>query len=109
MESSSLCLSPEFRVQEALHSGYSLPLLYICLMVVWLAGDKPAGSCGTCGEWILMGGCGLSTQSLTVFQRSLTTMQIQVVGLLQFAVPLFPTAEVRGLLLTAAVLGGGEP
>lgn len=26
-------------------------------------------------------------QSLTIFQRSLTTMQIQVVGLLQFAVP----------------------
>lgn len=32
-------------------------------------------------------------QSLTVFQRSLTTMQIQIQGLLQFAVPLFPTAE----------------
>ncbi|XP_057572246.1 protein tweety homolog 2 isoform X3 [Hippopotamus amphibius kiboko] len=32
-------------------------------------------------------------QALTVFQRSLTTMQIQVAGLLQFAVPLFPTAE----------------
>uniref|UniRef100_A0A3B1JJ51 Protein tweety homolog n=1 Tax=Astyanax mexicanus TaxID=7994 RepID=A0A3B1JJ51_ASTMX len=30
----------------------------------------------------------------SVFQRSLTTMQIQVQGLLQFAVPLFPTAEV---------------
>ncbi|XP_059937936.1 protein tweety homolog 2 isoform X4 [Mesoplodon densirostris] len=32
-------------------------------------------------------------QALTVFQRSLTTMQIQVTGLLQFAVPHFPTAE----------------
>ncbi|XP_065118482.2 protein tweety homolog 2 isoform X2 [Paramisgurnus dabryanus] len=32
-------------------------------------------------------------QSLTLFQRSLTTMQIQIQGLLQFAVPLFPTAE----------------
>uniref|UniRef100_A0A8P0PHF0 Protein tweety homolog n=1 Tax=Canis lupus familiaris TaxID=9615 RepID=A0A8P0PHF0_CANLF len=32
-------------------------------------------------------------QALTAFQRSLTTMQIQVAGLLQFAVPLFPTAE----------------
>uniref|UniRef100_A0A8C4Z4B0 Protein tweety homolog n=1 Tax=Gadus morhua TaxID=8049 RepID=A0A8C4Z4B0_GADMO len=31
--------------------------------------------------------------SLTVFQRSLTTMQIQIQGLLQFAVPLFPSAE----------------
>lgn len=33
-------------------------------------------------------------QSLTICQRSLTTMQIQIQGLLQFAVPLFPTAEV---------------
>ena len=33
-------------------------------------------------------------QPLTIFQRSLTTMQIQIQGLLQFAVPLFPTAEV---------------
>lgn len=56
-----------------------------------------------------MEGCVLSTQSLTIFQRSLTTMQIQVVGLLQFAVPLFPTAEVRELSLAAAVSGGGNP
>lgn len=35
-------------------------------------------------------------QALTVFQRSLTTMQIQIQGLIQFALPLFPTAEVRG-------------
>lgn len=42
------------------------------------------------------GGAAVSPgQALTVFQRSLTTMQIQVAGLLQFAVPLFPTAEVR--------------
>lgn len=33
-------------------------------------------------------------QPLAIFQRSLTTMQIQIQGLLQFAVPLFPTAEV---------------
>ncbi|XP_037679325.1 protein tweety homolog 2-like [Choloepus didactylus] len=32
-------------------------------------------------------------QVLTVFQRSLTTMQIQIGGLLQFAVPHFPSAE----------------
>ncbi|XP_046709089.1 protein tweety homolog 2 isoform X3 [Silurus meridionalis] len=32
-------------------------------------------------------------QSLTIIQRSLSSMQIQVQGLLQFAVPLFPTAE----------------
>uniref|UniRef100_A0A672IZL3 Protein tweety homolog n=1 Tax=Salarias fasciatus TaxID=181472 RepID=A0A672IZL3_SALFA len=36
-------------------------------------------------------------QSLTVCQRSLTTMQIQIQGLLQFSVPVFPTAE-RDLL-----------
>lgn len=39
--------------------------------------------------------CSLSRlQPLTIFQRSLTTMQIQIQGLLQFAVPLFPSAEV---------------
>uniref|UniRef100_A0A3P8S1V2 Protein tweety homolog n=1 Tax=Amphiprion percula TaxID=161767 RepID=A0A3P8S1V2_AMPPE len=36
-------------------------------------------------------------QSLTICQRSLTTMQIQIQGLLQFSVPVFPTAE-RDLL-----------
>ncbi|XP_029455106.1 protein tweety homolog 2 [Rhinatrema bivittatum] len=38
-------------------------------------------------------------QALTTFQRSLTTMQIQIQGLLQFAVPIFPTAEkdLRGI------------
>lgn len=100
-----------FRVQEA-------PLqcvqpaqthLYICLVVMWVEEEKPPGKCGTSGKWILMESCGLSTQSLTVFQRSLTTMQIQVVGLLQFAVPLFPTAEVRELPFSAAVSGGREP
>ncbi|NXX74616.1 TTYH2 protein, partial [Urocolius indicus] len=35
-------------------------------------------------------------QALTVFQRSLTTMQMQIQGLIQFALPLFPTAEVQG-------------
>ena len=37
----------------------------------------------------------LPAQALTVFQRSLTAMQIQVAGLLQFAAPRFPTTEVR--------------
>uniref|UniRef100_A0AAR2JL87 Protein tweety homolog n=1 Tax=Pygocentrus nattereri TaxID=42514 RepID=A0AAR2JL87_PYGNA len=46
-------------------------------------------------------------QSLTVFQRSLTTMQIQVQGLLQFAVPLFPTAE-RDLLGIQQLLNNSE-
>ncbi|XP_058232200.1 protein tweety homolog 2-like isoform X2 [Hemibagrus wyckioides] len=35
-------------------------------------------------------------QSLTIFQRSLTTMQIQIQGLLQISISVFPTAE--GLL-----------
>uniref|UniRef100_A0A8C6WA42 Protein tweety homolog n=1 Tax=Nannospalax galili TaxID=1026970 RepID=A0A8C6WA42_NANGA len=46
-------------------------------------------------------------QSLTIFQRSLTTMQIQVVGLLQFAVPLFPTAE-KDLLSIQLLLNSSE-
>ncbi|KAM9716382.1 protein tweety homolog 2 isoform 1-T1 [Menidia menidia] len=46
-------------------------------------------------------------QPLTIFQRSLTTMQIQVQGLLQFAVPLFPTAE-RDLLGIQHVLNSSE-
>ncbi|XP_004071447.1 protein tweety homolog 2-like [Oryzias latipes] len=32
-------------------------------------------------------------QSLTICQRSLTTMQIQIQGLLQFSVPVFPSAQ----------------
>ncbi|TRY65030.1 hypothetical protein DNTS_015570, partial [Danionella cerebrum] len=46
-------------------------------------------------------------QSLTVFQRSLTTMQIQIQGLLAFAVPLFPTAE-RDLLSIQQLLNNSE-
>ncbi|XP_076852895.1 protein tweety homolog 2-like [Brachyhypopomus gauderio] len=46
-------------------------------------------------------------QSLTVFQRSLTTMQIQVQGLLQFSVPVFPTAE-RDLLGIQRLLNSTE-
>lgn len=46
-------------------------------------------------------------QSLTVFQRSLTTMQIQIQGLLQFAVPLFPTAE-RDLMSIQHLLNASE-
>lgn len=46
-------------------------------------------------------------QSLTVFQRSLTTMQIQIQALLQFAVPLFPTAE-RDLLSIQHLLNNSE-
>uniref|UniRef100_A0A3Q3A4N0 Protein tweety homolog n=1 Tax=Kryptolebias marmoratus TaxID=37003 RepID=A0A3Q3A4N0_KRYMA len=46
-------------------------------------------------------------QPLTIFQRSLTTMQIQIQGLLQFAVPLFPTAE-RDLLGIQRLLNSSE-
>uniref|UniRef100_A0A665VPV6 Protein tweety homolog n=1 Tax=Echeneis naucrates TaxID=173247 RepID=A0A665VPV6_ECHNA len=46
-------------------------------------------------------------QPLTIFQRSLTTMQIQIQSLLQFAVPLFPTAE-RDLLGIQHLLNSSE-
>ncbi|XP_053424400.1 protein tweety homolog 2 isoform X1 [Nycticebus coucang] len=46
-------------------------------------------------------------QTLTVFQRALTTMQIQTSGLLQFAVPLFPTAE-KDLLGIQLLLNSSE-
>uniref|UniRef100_A0A8C5H3K2 Protein tweety homolog n=1 Tax=Gouania willdenowi TaxID=441366 RepID=A0A8C5H3K2_GOUWI len=49
----------------------------------------------------------LFLQPLTIFQRSLTTMQIQIQGLLQFAVPLFPTAE-RDLLGIQHLLNSSE-
>ncbi|KFZ65706.1 Protein tweety 2, partial [Antrostomus carolinensis] len=43
----------------------------------------------------------------TVFQRSLTTMQIQIQGLIQFALPLFPTAE-KDLLGVQQLLNSSE-
>lgn len=46
-------------------------------------------------------------QALTIFQRSLTAMQIQVAGLLQFAVPRFPTAE-KDLLGIQLLLNSSE-
>ncbi|XP_036922370.1 protein tweety homolog 2 isoform X1 [Sturnira hondurensis] len=46
-------------------------------------------------------------QALTVFQRSLTAMQIQVAGLLQFAVPIFPTAK-NELLRIQLLLNSSE-
>ncbi|XP_068769508.1 protein tweety homolog 2 isoform X2 [Struthio camelus] len=46
-------------------------------------------------------------QVLTVFQRSLTTMQIQIQGLVQFALPLFPTAE-KDLLGVQQLLNTSE-
>ncbi|NWR80492.1 TTYH2 protein, partial [Centropus unirufus] len=46
-------------------------------------------------------------QALTVFQRSLTTMQIQTQGLIQFALPLFPTAE-KDLLGVQQLLNSSE-
>lgn len=46
-------------------------------------------------------------QSLTVFQRSLTTMQIQIQGLLQFAVPIFPSAQ-KDLLGIQQILNSSE-
>ncbi|MBN3273383.1 TTYH2 protein, partial [Polyodon spathula] len=46
-------------------------------------------------------------QALTIYQRSVTTMQIQIQGLLQFAVPMFPTAK-RDLLGIQQMLNGSE-
>ncbi|KAB0400677.1 hypothetical protein E2I00_008302, partial [Balaenoptera physalus] len=46
-------------------------------------------------------------QALTIFQRSLSNMQVQVTGLLQFAVPLFPTAE-KDLLRIQLLLNSSE-
>ncbi|XP_051653693.1 protein tweety homolog 2 isoform X3 [Manacus candei] len=46
-------------------------------------------------------------QVLTVFQRSLTTMQIQTQGLIQYALPLFPTAE-KDLLGVQQLLNSSE-
>ncbi|KAG7259277.1 hypothetical protein CRUP_023980 [Coryphaenoides rupestris] len=46
-------------------------------------------------------------QSLTIYQRSLTTMQIQIQGLLRFSIPLFPTAE-RDLLGIQRILNSTE-
>lgn len=46
-------------------------------------------------------------QSLTIFQRSLTTMQIQVQGLLQFSLTIFPTAE-RDLMGIQRLLNSTE-
>ncbi|KAM8724221.1 protein tweety homolog 2-like [Acanthopagrus schlegelii] len=46
-------------------------------------------------------------QSLTICQRSLTTMQLQIQGLLQFSVPFFPTAE-RDLLGIQRLLNSTE-
>ncbi|XP_016131467.1 protein tweety homolog 2-like [Sinocyclocheilus grahami] len=46
-------------------------------------------------------------QSLTIFLRSLTTMQIQVQGLLQFTVAVYPTAE-KDLLGIQRILNSSE-
>nr|DBA27589.1 TPA: hypothetical protein GDO54_008063 [Pyxicephalus adspersus] len=46
-------------------------------------------------------------QALNVFQKSLNTMQIQVQGLLQFAVPIFPTAQ-KDLLGIQTLLNSSE-
>ncbi|KAG7460233.1 hypothetical protein MATL_G00219200 [Megalops atlanticus] len=46
-------------------------------------------------------------QAMTIYQRSLTTMQIQIQGLLQYAVPVFPTAQ-RDLLGIQRLLNGSE-
>nr|XP_056711501.1 protein tweety homolog 2 isoform X2 [Euleptes europaea] len=46
-------------------------------------------------------------QALTIYQRSLTTMQIQIQGLMQFAVPIFPSAA-KDLLGMQKLLNSSE-
>ncbi|KAM9393490.1 protein tweety homolog 2-like isoform 2-T2 [Pholidichthys leucotaenia] len=58
-------------------------------------------------SWISVGVDTASAMSLTTCQRSLTTMQIQIQGLLQFAVRLFPTSE-RDLLGIQRLLNSTE-
>lgn len=59
------------------------------------AGNRPSKAGGPWEINLTAGLRSLLAQALTVFQRSLTTMQTQVAELLQFAVPVFPMAEVR--------------
>lgn len=73
-----------------------------------MQGTRPSAAAGAPGKLnVTTGLWSLLAQALTTFQRSLTTMQIQVAGLLQFAVPLFPRAEVRRTP-PASVLEEGE-
>uniref|UniRef100_A0A671WVE3 Protein tweety homolog n=1 Tax=Sparus aurata TaxID=8175 RepID=A0A671WVE3_SPAAU len=58
-------------------------------------------------SWTSLGADLATAVPLTIFQRSLTTMQIQIQGLLQFAVPLFPSAE-RDLVGIQHVLNSSE-
>uniref|UniRef100_A0A9J8C6Y7 Protein tweety homolog n=1 Tax=Cyprinus carpio carpio TaxID=630221 RepID=A0A9J8C6Y7_CYPCA len=58
-------------------------------------------------SWASLGAGTATAVSLTIFQRSLTTMQIQVQGLLQFSVAVFPTAE-KDLLGIQRVLNSSE-
>ncbi|NXY54765.1 TTYH2 protein, partial [Callaeas wilsoni] len=65
----------------------------------WVWGVPGAGGVCDCSP--------LPVQALTVFQRSLTTMQIQIQGLIQYALPLFPTAE-KDLLGVQQLLNSSE-
>ncbi|KAM6914799.1 protein tweety homolog 2-like isoform 2-T2 [Lycodopsis pacificus] len=58
-------------------------------------------------SWASLGAGTATAVSLTICQRSLTTMQIQIQGLLQLSVPVFPTAE-RELLGIQRLLNSTE-
>uniref|UniRef100_A0A8C6VAL3 Protein tweety homolog n=1 Tax=Naja naja TaxID=35670 RepID=A0A8C6VAL3_NAJNA len=60
-------------------------LLTLCLSWASFAADVSAAVVSPVLEHEL--------STLTIYQRSLTTMQIQIQGLVQFAVPFFPTAK----------------
>lgn len=86
-------LTPNYLLTCCSQTMLSLTWSSHCLWWQWMAAWVMA-------VWVIMllffSFC--CSQSLTICQRSLTTMQIQIQGLLQFSVPFFPTAEVSGRL-----------
>uniref|UniRef100_A0A3P9N5V0 Protein tweety homolog n=1 Tax=Poecilia reticulata TaxID=8081 RepID=A0A3P9N5V0_POERE len=58
-------------------------------------------------SWAALGSGTATAVSLTICQRSLTTMQIQIQGLLQYSMPIFPTAQ-RDLLGIQRLLNSTE-
>ncbi|KAI6075766.1 Protein tweety-like protein 2 [Aix galericulata] len=101
---SDFCVAPDKFIMNQTESEISAEVVHYYLYCeqslsnpfqqVWGA-QSPSGW-GPGGRWALIIPLLPPPQALTVFQRSLTTMQIQTQGLIQFALPLFPTAEVWG-------------
>ncbi|KAK1162284.1 hypothetical protein AOXY_G18657 [Acipenser oxyrinchus oxyrinchus] len=85
---SDFCVAPDKFIMNLTHSGISTDIVHYYL---YCSQSMPNPF----------------QQALTIYQRSVTTMQIQIQGLLQFAVPMFPTAE-RDLLGIQKLLNGSE-